>query len=153
MFLSLPLLLIAIASLPVGDVQRDRVVSGPYELRARVLDVFEGNHLLLSIGTDQGVRKGLKGYIFRTHPEPVAFSVPVEFVEVGAKHSLVRVQFYLYGLHQKARRLQENDSVVWYSLEPRPIPELPRLPGYMQRGGAIIDLTSPNGPKLLPRKE
>jgi hypothetical protein len=153
MFLSPSLLLLAISSLPVGDFQHERVAPGPYELRGQVLDVFEGNQLLLSIGTDQGVRKGLKGYVFRTQPTPLAFSVPVEFVEVGAKHSLVRVQFYLYGFHQKARRLQENDSVVWYSLEPRPIPELPRLPGYMPRGGAIIDLTSPNGPKLLPRKE
>jgi hypothetical protein len=163
MHVSSSLLLLAIATFPIGGRQPDSIAKetyfpyasmGPYELRGQVLDVFGGDKLLLSIGSNQGARKGLKGYLIPTDPNPRTIAT-VEFVEVGAKHSFLSIKYY-------AGRFQEKDSVVWFSTGPisfpkgpLPPPQLPRIQGYryLEPGGAIIDLTSPNGAKLLPPRK
>ena len=48
--------------------------------------------------------------------------------------------------------LKENDSIVWYSMQPRRIQNFELMPRN-DPGGAIIDLTSPSGARLLPGKK
>ena len=68
MVFSPALVFLAMASLPAGGVRQERDQSDPYELRGQVLDLFDDGKLLLSIGKDQGARKGMKGDIFRMEP-------------------------------------------------------------------------------------
>ena len=122
--------------------------------RGKVLDVFDSKQVLISIGADQGVKKGAKIELYRL--EPVLFDTQrrpsllpvlagtIELVEVGAKHSVGRVE----KLHRK--QIQANDVACWTWLDYMrnlPIPERPRVPGQWERGGAIIDLTQAEVPK------
>jgi hypothetical protein len=168
MFHSCSLVLLTLVAGQTGDAQAKPGQEGPYTLRGQVVDVFDGNQVLLSFGRDQGARKGLVGSLCQHEPEP-RFHGEVEFVEVGAKHSVVRLKYPLYplsGLYsslfspvpkqpaipvKEKARLKEGDSVVWYSRYPLRAPVLDYRPALPLSGGAIIDLTGPSGSKLLPK--
>jgi hypothetical protein len=116
--------------------------------------------VLISIGADQGVRKGAKIDLYRLERQmfhlspqkpddanrPRFAAVPVGtivLVEVGAKHSVGRVE----DLFRK--QIQANDFAIWSVLDymrNTPI-ERPRVPGQWEIGGAIIDLTQPKEPQ------
>jgi hypothetical protein len=151
MYISFSLLLLA-ASFPTDGAQPETIAKGPNNLQGKVLDVFDGNQLLLSIGADQGARKGLAGSTFRSNPYRDPLLAEVEFVEVGAKHSVVRVRYnaYLPG------RFRIGESFVWMSFQrpARPLEgDFQRFPLKMQAGGATIDFTTPNGAKFLPPRK
>ena len=162
------LLCLVIASIPAQTEQQ--VVAGPDGLRGRVLDLFDGDKVLLSVGSDQGVKKGMKGFVTRANTSPLSYCVEVEFMEVGVKHSIMKIRNYLsynnpydagllllpppaakapFDSFMKSIRLQAYDSFVWHSTSPwdRPPFELSRqsLPG-----GAVIDLTTPEGRSMVP---
>jgi hypothetical protein len=127
--------LVALPLLPMatGDDQRT-----PNTLNGKVLDVFGDNQVLISFGSADGARKGLVAYLYRLDPRP-DFVGMVELTAVGTRHSVGR-------LSKKLSHVRENDLVAW--INPNPVfPEIPRLPGQWERGGAIIDLTLPKGPK------
>jgi len=135
------------------------------------LDVFESKQVLISIGADQGIKKGAKIELYRLEPTFLPFKVPlfgpggndqkqteeaqrprlatiqvgtVVLVEVGAKHSVGRVEKLF------RRQIQANDVACWTWVDymrNSPLPERPRVPGQWERGGAIIDLTQPEVPK------
>jgi hypothetical protein len=147
------LMFIALASVPSGDESKERVFQGPYTLKGEVLDVFQDNTVLLSFGADQGVRKGLKGFLVRGDRTYATYlhCGTVEFMEVGAKYSVARVTFPVFPMYSpylsfadkkippRARDLKAKDAVTWISEERRPLPRLPTE--HLRFGGAIIDLT------------
>src|SRR5262245_8730358 len=65
---------------------------GSIEMEVRVLDILDGNQVLLSFGTDQGARKGQEGFLSTAWPE--RNSMPgieiVELTAVGASFSIGR---------------------------------------------------------------
>jgi hypothetical protein len=162
MFGAYSLLFLALASLPSGAAQTDRS-AGPYQnLYGKVLDCFGDDLLLVSLGADQGARKGKKGGLC-WNETTWRYYGEYEFVEVGVNHSVVRVRsaimYYSDFLGEKGGPkkmdliINKNDTIAFFGSGP-PRAERPRLvPAYLERGGAIIDLTDPNGAKLLPRKE
>jgi hypothetical protein len=172
MFHSCSLVLLTLVAGQADDAQGKPAPQGPDTLRGKVVDVFDGNQLLLSFGRDQGARKGLVGCL-HPHPSPPELLIyggygEIEFVEVGARHSVVRIRYSLYALFgtnfpnlylpapkqpqipvKEKTRLKEGDAVVWYSRYPRPAQEY--RPAYPLSGGAIIDLSRPSGSKLFPK--
>ena len=153
MFQSCSLMMLALAAGQTGDAQAKSGPQVPLSLHGKVVDIFEGNQLLLSFGKDKGARKGLMGMLVQTEPEP-RYLGEVEFVEVGAKHSVVRFKFSFFELNyprlvqpvpilalmptKERTRLKEGDSVDWYSIERRPVPYVPRFTPYLP-GGAMIE--------------
>ncbi len=113
----------------------------------KVVDVFEGNRLLLSLGANHKVEAGWKLYVYRLKPEPLNLG-RVELLEVGAKHSI--------GQFRGGSEVRENDLVSLFNQIPEPgqgkphfwfpfvrpkTSETPRsweIPPY---GGALIDLS------------
>jgi hypothetical protein len=144
-------LLIALAMLQGGGGEEPKLASVVYNFSGTVLDIFEskslfeGDQVLLSFGADQRARKGMKGYLQKDEPKPSYFEY-MELMEVGTKHSIGRAQnaYRLYlGPVQKSKQLQIGDSVIWFSIEMRPVLRVPQFQGRFERGGAIIDLTHP----------
>jgi hypothetical protein len=108
----------------------------PTVLRGEVLGKFDEERILLSFGSDQGVRKGLRGTILRIKANSNELFVPkdpsalpevsqspfvlqwaVEFVDVAAKHSVARriseKQYLPWEL-----RFPAGDPVVWRDVLP-----------------------------------
>jgi hypothetical protein len=106
--------------------------------RGKVLDVFDANQLLLSLGANHGARKGWELEVYRLEPEPLYIG-RVELVEVGAKHSV--------GRFRGRNKVHENDLASWLSPIAPKAQGPPRLPGTLEPGGAIIDLTRPEKAK------
>jgi hypothetical protein len=104
----------------------------------KVLDVFDANQLLLSLGADQGAQKGWKMEVYRLKPEPLYVGT-VELTEVGAKHSI--------GRFRGREQVRENDLVSWRSPVSQKVQQQPRVSETWElrggHGGAIIDLTRP----------
>jgi hypothetical protein len=176
MFHTYSLLLLALATGQPDGMQEKPVREGPYILRGRVVDVFDSGQVLLSIGTENGARKGLKGSFYQVE-QTAGYYGTAEFMEVGAKYSVVRVRVSISRLGnlpfnpyspyfespdlpaQLKGRLKENDK-VWLLVERQPVQVNPapdsireyRTPlGFLNGGGAIIDLSGPNPSKLLPK--
>jgi hypothetical protein len=61
---------------------------GDRDLRGKILKA-EGKHLLLSVGSDDGVRRGEKLEVFRLRPQPVYLG-RVEILEVTPHSSVAR---------------------------------------------------------------
>lgn len=139
------LLLVILADATIGDDGKVRVVQRLVRFEATVLDVFDGDRMLLSIGSTHGLRKGFKIIVSRDDPGHSQYAI--ELVEVGESYSVARAGSPFTNLFlKKTRPLQVHDAVSWYSLvrtttpqRLRPMPEF--MPPFMQRGGAIIDLT------------
>jgi hypothetical protein len=106
--------------------------------RGKVLDVFDANQLLLSLGANQGAQKGWKLNVYRLEPERL-YVGSVELVAVGAKHSI--------GRFQGREKVRENDLVSAFSPVMPRIQEPQRVQNPFERGGgyggAVIDLTRP----------
>jgi len=62
----------------------------PDDAAGAVLEVFDAKLLLVSLGSDHGLRKGARLAIFRLEPKPV-FVGEAEVVNVGAKSSVARL--------------------------------------------------------------
>ena len=89
MSLASSLLCLMITSIPA---QVEKQAAMPDRLRGQFLDLFDGDKIQLSIGSDQGVRTGLTGFVIRTSPEPHSYGAEVEFVEVDGKHSIAKIR-------------------------------------------------------------
>jgi hypothetical protein len=120
-------------------------VLGGASRTGKILDVFNGDRVLVSFGAQCGAGKGLKLEVYRLNPKSV-YVGRVEFVEVGAMHAV--------GRFRGPERVRENDLVSLFFpkndldslFSPvRPMAPWPqqwdRPPGW--NGGAIIDLTQP----------
>lgn len=125
-------LLVALSFLPAGGEPGEWF--NPYALNAKVLDILENNQVLISIGKNEGARKGMEMEVYRLGPEP-RYIGRVELVEVGAKHSLGRFRAGF----AKPYEARENDLVSRFSPVMPATLNFPRLPVWQQRGGAIAD--------------
>lgn len=149
MFIGLsPLLLVGLSFFPTSGEKEER--ASPYpalRMNGKVLDVFENNQVLISVGANQGIRKGMEMDVYRLEPGP-RYVGRVEVVEVGTKHAIGRFR----GTPGQPKHARENDiayiTYLVYQMPPiPPIPALPRMPVWQQPGGALLD---PEG--LLKRK-
>jgi hypothetical protein len=187
--MSTTFLLLIAASL---SVQQTPAPAEPTFLRGEVLDKFDGERILLSFGSEQGVRKGLRGTIIRTKatqhlgfslprrpdspeslpaidPSPFAAQWVIEFVEVGAKHSVAK-RIADERMTPWDFRFPEHDPIAWLKAFPweiraeferqlkehsaisaRPIEYSDLLPRFQMFGGAVIDLARPAEIRV-PRK-
>jgi hypothetical protein len=144
-----PLLLVGFSFLPTGGekAERERIgdvyYSAFYTPSGKVLDVLESNQVLLSFGKNQGARKGMEMDIHRLDAKSAysrgEYIGLVELVDVGAKHAIGRFR-------AKVKPAREDDIATLIYKMP-PIPQVPLIPVWQQRGGAILD---PEG--LLKRK-
>jgi len=162
------LLLLVIGQFTLGGDQPKKEPADPSRLRGEVVDVFEGGKLLLSVGKEHGARPGLVGTLNRSDSvvTSIVFGPKFTFVEVGANHSVVQINWPISLLMARNDRTafetpyKAGDQLVWrpwvpidlqmHNLRLTPIPEYRPLPFF---GGALIDATSPNARKLLPREK
>ena len=156
-------LILVISSFTGGPLQEEEP-PGPSEIQMKVLDSFGDFQFLVSVGSKDGVRKGLKGWysdkkIKMANGASVIpdLSKTVEFTQVGKDHSVIVLSNAWYsvlmGPSHELPSLKVNDSLFWYTshqpsvrLGTVPPPGTGPLPG-----GAIIDLTDPRTPKAFRR--
>jgi hypothetical protein len=128
----------------VGGANRKRSGVIPGRIQGEVLEVFDNNQVLISFGSYQGAAKGMTVFLDRLGPSYL-WRVPfaeLELVAVGSRHSVGQMKS-----RSPHTKIQVDDFAWVPSSRERalfaPLPELPRVPGAWERGGAIIDLTAP----------
>jgi hypothetical protein len=77
-----------VLAIMIGAGGDEKGVSSTTRPRGRILDVFENNQVLISIGKDQGVKKGLVMHVFELNSAPLRLLGAVELVEIGTDHSI-----------------------------------------------------------------
>jgi hypothetical protein len=108
----------------------------PKVLRGEVVDKFDSERILLSFGSDQGVRKGLRGTLVRINaarypglklpgrpdasevpvaidPTPFATQWVIEFVDVAAKHSVAK-RVVDERMMPWDFRFPDHDPIAWF---------------------------------------
>jgi hypothetical protein len=147
----------------VGATERD-IETQRYALHGKIIDDFGDGRILVSIGSEQGARKGFKGRLICK--EQPWRSSDVEFVDVAKNHSVVRP----FGYYSSSG-LKIGESFSW-TISKRPflypfgrpvsLPPLPAAPPYLNpriessilnNGGAFIDLRDPEQRKFFPIPE
>jgi hypothetical protein len=172
MFNGSTLFMTCLATVLTGAGREDKSAPATAERRGTVLEVFDGNRILVAIGKDDGAQKGQFFDVYRLKPQPKDFVLNpyknfvtlaktpkhdqplsigfVKLVEVGTRHSVGQFRAFstirVGGSIYLPMQVQKNDE-AWRQPSPPSLEFYERTIGTYERGGAIIDLTLPKNVK------